>query len=38
MSYFTDLAHQYIDGEWRTGSGSWTSSTSIRTTVTSSRP
>ncbi|MFD5749116.1 aldehyde dehydrogenase family protein [Streptomyces sp. NPDC127033] len=23
MSYFTDLAHQYIDGEWRTGSGSW---------------
>ncbi|MFI5757948.1 aldehyde dehydrogenase family protein [Streptomyces sp. NPDC051569] len=23
MSYFTDLAHQYIDGEWRAGSGSW---------------
>ncbi|MFI1103736.1 aldehyde dehydrogenase family protein [Streptomyces melanogenes] len=23
MSFFTDLAHQYIDGEWRTGSGSW---------------
>lgn len=23
MSYFTDLAQQYIDGEWRAGSGSW---------------
>ncbi|MFF3326604.1 aldehyde dehydrogenase family protein [Streptomyces sp. NPDC002889] len=23
MSFFTDLAHQYIDGEWRPGSGSW---------------
>ncbi|MGK5632355.1 aldehyde dehydrogenase family protein [Streptomyces sp. URMC 123] len=23
MSYFTELAHQYIDGEWRAGSGSW---------------
>ncbi|MER6996545.1 aldehyde dehydrogenase family protein [Streptomyces sp. NPDC000410] len=23
MSFFTELAHQYIDGEWRTGSGSW---------------
>ncbi|MGW0534284.1 aldehyde dehydrogenase family protein [Streptomyces sp. NPDC003032] len=23
MSFFTDLALQYIDGEWRTGSGSW---------------
>lgn len=23
MSFFTDLAHQYIDGAWRTGSGSW---------------
>ncbi|MET8677234.1 aldehyde dehydrogenase family protein [Streptomyces sp. NPDC004647] len=23
MSYFKELAHQYIDGEWRTGSGSW---------------
>ncbi|MFI5803769.1 aldehyde dehydrogenase family protein [Streptomyces sp. NPDC051561] len=23
MSFFTDLAHQFIDGEWRTGSGSW---------------
>ncbi|MET9550003.1 aldehyde dehydrogenase family protein [Streptomyces sp. NPDC006627] len=23
MSFFTDLAHQYIDGEWKTGSGSW---------------
>jgi aldehyde dehydrogenase (NAD+) len=23
MSFFTDLAHQYIDGEWRTGRGSW---------------
>lgn len=23
MSFFTDLAHQYIDGEWRTGTGSW---------------
>ncbi|MFJ4922294.1 aldehyde dehydrogenase family protein [Streptomyces sp. NPDC088725] len=23
MSYFTELGHQYIDGEWRTGSGSW---------------
>jgi aldehyde dehydrogenase (NAD+) len=23
MSFFTDLAQQYIDGEWRTGSGSW---------------
>ena len=22
-SYFTDLAQQYIDGEWRPGSGSW---------------
>jgi aldehyde dehydrogenase (NAD+) len=22
-SYFTDLAQQYIDGEWRQGSGSW---------------
>lgn len=23
MPYFTDLASQYIDGEWRQGSGSW---------------
>ncbi|MEU9609525.1 aldehyde dehydrogenase family protein [Streptomyces sp. NPDC048057] len=23
MSLFTELAHQYIDGEWRPGSGSW---------------
>ncbi|MFZ4265920.1 aldehyde dehydrogenase family protein [Streptomyces arboris] len=23
MSFFHELAHQYIDGEWRTGSGSW---------------
>ncbi|MFJ2113586.1 MULTISPECIES: aldehyde dehydrogenase family protein [unclassified Streptomyces] len=23
MSYFTELAYQYIDGEWRTGNGSW---------------
>ncbi|GAA2346540.1 aldehyde dehydrogenase family protein [Streptomyces cuspidosporus] len=23
MSYFSELAFQYIDGEWRTGSGSW---------------
>ncbi|MGH4033227.1 aldehyde dehydrogenase family protein [Actinomycetota bacterium Odt1-20B] len=23
MSFFTDLAYQYIDGEWRDGSGSW---------------
>ena len=23
MSYFTELSQQYIDGEWRTGSGSW---------------
>ncbi|MFJ3584825.1 aldehyde dehydrogenase family protein [Streptomyces sp. NPDC090127] len=23
MSSFTDLAHQYIDGEWKPGSGSW---------------
>lgn len=23
MSFFTDLAQQYIDGQWRTGSGSW---------------
>ncbi|MFG2722837.1 aldehyde dehydrogenase family protein [Streptomyces sp. NPDC048416] len=23
MSFFTDLAHQFIDGQWRTGSGSW---------------
>ena len=23
MSFFTELANQYIDGEWRTGSGSW---------------
>lgn len=23
MSYFSELAHQYIDGEWRPGSGSW---------------
>ncbi|MFJ8073918.1 aldehyde dehydrogenase family protein [Streptomyces sp. NPDC096176] len=23
MSFFTDLALQYIDGEWRPGSGSW---------------
>ncbi|MEV0846552.1 aldehyde dehydrogenase family protein [Streptomyces sp. NPDC049954] len=23
MSFFTELAHQYIDGEWRTGRGSW---------------
>jgi len=23
MSYFADLALQYIDGEWRPGSGSW---------------
>jgi aldehyde dehydrogenase (NAD+) len=22
-SYFTDLAQQYIDGEWRAGTGSW---------------
>lgn len=22
-SYFTDLAQQYIDGEWRQGTGSW---------------
>jgi aldehyde dehydrogenase (NAD+) len=22
-SYFTDLARQYIDGEWRAGTGSW---------------
>jgi aldehyde dehydrogenase (NAD+) len=22
-SYFTDLAQQYIDGEWRPGTGSW---------------
>src|SRR5690348_2395844 len=22
-SYFTDLAQQYIGGEWRPGSGSW---------------
>ncbi|WP_328502106.1 aldehyde dehydrogenase family protein [Streptomyces sp. NBC_00457] len=22
-SYFTDLAQQYIDGEWRSGTGSW---------------
>ncbi|GAA1909161.1 aldehyde dehydrogenase family protein [Streptomyces durmitorensis] len=22
-SFFTDLAHQYIDGEWKAGSGSW---------------
>ncbi|MEV0121321.1 aldehyde dehydrogenase family protein [Streptomyces sp. NPDC050703] len=23
MSFFSDLAHQYIDGEWKAGSGSW---------------
>ncbi|MEV8452021.1 aldehyde dehydrogenase family protein [Streptomyces sp. NPDC052095] len=23
MSFFTDLAQQYIDGEWRQGKGSW---------------
>jgi aldehyde dehydrogenase (NAD+) len=23
MAFFTDLAQQYIDGEWRPGSGSW---------------
>ncbi|MBB5939359.1 aldehyde dehydrogenase family protein [Streptomyces zagrosensis] len=23
MSYFSELAYQYIDGEWRVGSGSW---------------
>ncbi|MFD7662840.1 aldehyde dehydrogenase family protein [Streptomyces sp. NPDC059788] len=23
MSFFDDLAYQYIDGEWRAGSGSW---------------
>ncbi|MDJ0461649.1 aldehyde dehydrogenase family protein [Streptomyces sp. H27-C3] len=23
MSFFTELASQYIDGEWRAGSGSW---------------
>ncbi|MFC8831130.1 aldehyde dehydrogenase family protein [Streptomyces sp. NPDC057137] len=23
MSFFTELAQQYIDGEWRAGSGSW---------------
>ncbi|MFC9326876.1 aldehyde dehydrogenase family protein [Kitasatospora sp. NPDC057015] len=23
MSYFSELSRQYIDGEWRTGSGSW---------------
>ncbi|MFD7069210.1 aldehyde dehydrogenase family protein [Streptomyces sp. NPDC059913] len=23
MSFFHELAHQYIDGEWRTGTGSW---------------
>ncbi|MEV8018917.1 aldehyde dehydrogenase family protein [Streptomyces sp. NPDC086554] len=23
MSFFTDLAHQYVDGEWKAGSGSW---------------
>ncbi|MBV6699471.1 aldehyde dehydrogenase family protein [Kitasatospora aureofaciens] len=23
MSYFSELAAQYIDGEWRTGDGSW---------------
>ncbi|MEU7179969.1 MULTISPECIES: aldehyde dehydrogenase family protein [Streptomyces] len=23
MSFFADLAHQFIDGEWRAGSGSW---------------
>ncbi|MDI3418460.1 aldehyde dehydrogenase family protein [Streptomyces luteolus] len=23
MSFFTDLGRQYIDGKWRTGSGSW---------------
>ncbi|KAF4410328.1 MULTISPECIES: aldehyde dehydrogenase family protein [Streptomyces] len=23
MSYFTELAHQYIDGAWKSGSGSW---------------
>ncbi|WP_406394145.1 aldehyde dehydrogenase family protein [Streptomyces sp. NBC_00887] len=23
MSFFNELAHQYIDGEWLTGSGSW---------------
>ncbi|AJE83300.1 MULTISPECIES: aldehyde dehydrogenase family protein [Streptomyces] len=23
MSFFAELAHQYIDGEWKPGSGSW---------------
>ncbi|MBH0247866.1 hypothetical protein I3W98_41640, partial [Streptomyces cavourensis] len=23
MSFFRELAHQYIDGEWLDGSGSW---------------
>ncbi|MBC9717893.1 aldehyde dehydrogenase family protein [Streptomyces sp. TRM66268-LWL] len=23
MSFFTDLGRQYIDGQWRTGNGSW---------------
>ncbi len=23
MSYFTELSQQFIDGEWRTGSGTW---------------
>ncbi|WP_371482279.1 aldehyde dehydrogenase family protein [Kitasatospora sp. NBC_00315] len=23
MSYFTELSRQFIDGEWRTGSGTW---------------
>lgn len=23
MSFFQELAGQYIDGEWRTGTGSW---------------
>ncbi|MGW7557411.1 aldehyde dehydrogenase, partial [Streptomyces rimosus] len=23
MSFFDELAYQYIDGEWRAGSGSW---------------
>ncbi|MFI8007703.1 aldehyde dehydrogenase family protein [Streptomyces sp. NPDC086010] len=23
MSYFSELAHQYIDGEWLTGGGAW---------------
>ena len=23
MSHFTELSQQYIDGQWRPGSGSW---------------